>query len=140
MGKIYTHIHTILTFASLKHTRRHTHRNTSEILEPEPSLSRHIQFGGLQVFPIIKLTMVCQVCLSPGSNAVCVKRKHLQNGARCVKIMGSIGLCLFLHAWSAKIWRPPIWTLRLTMPLHGCVQCVESPWYICGCTQISLPS
>ena len=47
------------------------HRYKREISEPVPFLSQAwAQFGGLWVFPIIKITVVCWVRMSPASTAV----------------------------------------------------------------------
>ena len=47
------------------------HRYTPEIPEPAQSLFWHgAQIGGLQVFPIIKITLVRQVRIIPASTAV----------------------------------------------------------------------
>ena len=47
------------------------HRYTPEIPEPAPSLSWHgALFGGLRVFPVIKITMVRQVRMLPACTAV----------------------------------------------------------------------
>ena len=47
------------------------HRYTPEIQEPAPSLFRHgAQIGGLRVFPVIKITVVRQVRMSPASTAL----------------------------------------------------------------------
>ena len=47
------------------------HRHTREIPEPAPSWFMHgAQIGGLRVFPIIKITVVRQVRMSPDSSAI----------------------------------------------------------------------
>ena len=53
---------------------------TPQIYKGDPSapcLSWHVaQIEGLQVFPIIKITMVCQVHMSPASTATEREDKH----------------------------------------------------------------
>ena len=47
------------------------HRYTREIAEPAPFLFWHgAQIGDVQVFPVIKITAVRQVRMSPASTAV----------------------------------------------------------------------
>ena len=62
------------TTKSLSHSQENMqkyHRYTPEIPEPAPSLSRHgAQFGGLRVFPVIKITVVRQVRMLPACTAV----------------------------------------------------------------------
>ena len=62
------------------------HRYTREIPEPAPFLSRHgAQIGGCQVLPVIKITVVCQICMSPTSTAVCgvkISTRKMPHGAR----------------------------------------------------------
>ena len=99
----------------------HTHRYTRKISEPAPLLSQHeAQIKGLRGFPVIKITVAHQVCMSPASTAVWAWRQTHINTRR-TKIVNTFVLCLFLHVWLAKIRRPLILAPWLPMPLHGMV-------------------
>ena len=52
------------------------HRYTPEIPDPAPFWSRQeAEFGGLQVFPVIRITVVCQVRVLPARTAIWVWRQ-----------------------------------------------------------------
>ena len=75
------------------------HRYTREILEPAPFLSCHgAKIGGLWVFPIIKITIVRLVRMSPPSTAKDQRR-----------------ICFACRV--GKALETPIWALWLTMPM-----------------------
>ena len=101
-----------------------THSYTREIPEPAPFLSWHAgKIGGLQVFPVIKITMVRQVHITY-IKYIC--------GLRVKK---TICVVLFLRVWSVKTRRPPIWAQQLRMPLHRAVYKV---WNL-PCISVVLP-
>ena len=57
------------------------HRYTREIPDPVPSWSQHVaQFGGLWIFPVIKIILVRQVCKLPACTVVWAWRQsHIKS-------------------------------------------------------------
>ena len=58
------------------------HRYRSEIPEPAPSLFRHgAQIGGIPIFPVIKIIVICLVRMYCGLS-VMKDTREMPNGAR----------------------------------------------------------
>ena len=94
--------------------------------DPEPG-SLYPSMGlklGVFGFPMIKITVVRQVHMSPTPTAVEHENKMcdtLHDMRRYSLFVLRFVLRLFLCMWLAKTWRPPFWAVRLTTPLHGAV-------------------
>ena len=77
--------------------------------------------------------VVHQVLMSPASTMVRVWRWTPVKVPLHAQIADTSVLPLFLHVWSAKTRRPPIWAPWLMLPLHRVViQGLGSLLYICG--------
>ena len=95
-------------------------QNTRKIPEPAPFLSWHgAQIGGLQIFSVIKVTVVRQVRMSPVCTAITLSMKI--NTRKMPRSVQRSWTWLFLLVELAKTRRPAIWASWLTTPLHEAV-------------------
>ena len=131
-----------------------SHRYAPEIPEQAPSWSWHVaEFEGLIVFPVIKITVVHQVCMLPACTAIRVWRQTraicftVHEDRECIFLV-----FVFLHVWLAKIQKTPKlspmaedtitrgdigglgslyicgWSLVLLGHLTYCFVCNKHPW------------
>ena len=108
------------------------HRYTREIPEPAPSLYRHgAQIGGLRVFPVIKITMVHQVHMSPASTAVwawtCVKLRTASKDSGCICFTFAFAWVVGKNMKTSNL--SPMADDTIT---RGGIRGLGSPLYICG--------
>ena len=90
-----------------------------EIPEPVPSLSWHsAPSGGIQVFPMIRITMIRQVCMYCGLSVKMITREMPDGTQRLWTHL--LSLLLFPHVWSPEYsqlglhgwWRHYTWRYR----------------------------
>ena len=109
------------------------HRYRPEIPEPAPSLFQHgAPIGGIQDFPTIKITVICQVCMYCGLSA----KINMCETPHAMQRSWTYFVLCFFRVCGRQNPNAPIGAPWPTTPLHGgIIGVLRSPFHICGvCT------